>query len=339
MLNTFEGCSGLTSVTIPNSMTSIGKQAFFGCTGLTSVTSLIEEPFGINDNVFSSSTYNDAILYVPTTSINAYETTDGWKNFKNIVEIGVGSTLNIVVINESSEDLTDRVNITWYDADGKVIGTGNSLNGIEDGSEVYYSVNLEEVLGRMYREVKMQKVVVEGGEITCQLKRIEELTLHGKVESEGEALNNVEVSLTQWLNGKYEYAVSTKTDENGEFTLKAYNDSTLLTISANGYVDKKIERSRLYGADLGTIELEQAQGMVISLQLSYQEAVREGEEPTVQSWYSDTRNIAYAVRNVTKDLEITDFSMQMGDIVLPFGSEPGDCIQVTLRSLTRIAVA
>jgi TonB family protein len=34
----FSGCTGLTSVTIPNSVTSIGAGAFSGCTGLTSVT-------------------------------------------------------------------------------------------------------------------------------------------------------------------------------------------------------------------------------------------------------------------------------------------------------------
>ena len=34
----FSGCTGLTSVTIPNSVTSIGYDAFRGCTGLTSVT-------------------------------------------------------------------------------------------------------------------------------------------------------------------------------------------------------------------------------------------------------------------------------------------------------------
>jgi hypothetical protein len=36
--NAFRGCSGLTSVTIPNSVTSIGEAAFTGCSGLTSVT-------------------------------------------------------------------------------------------------------------------------------------------------------------------------------------------------------------------------------------------------------------------------------------------------------------
>ncbi len=35
---TFSGCSGLTSLTIPNSVTTIGYSAFSGCSGLTSVT-------------------------------------------------------------------------------------------------------------------------------------------------------------------------------------------------------------------------------------------------------------------------------------------------------------
>lgn len=34
----FYGCSGLTNVTIPNSVTSIGDSAFYGCSGLTGVT-------------------------------------------------------------------------------------------------------------------------------------------------------------------------------------------------------------------------------------------------------------------------------------------------------------
>ena len=34
----FYGCSGLTSITIPSSVTSLGKSCFEGCSGLTSIT-------------------------------------------------------------------------------------------------------------------------------------------------------------------------------------------------------------------------------------------------------------------------------------------------------------
>ena len=34
----FRNCNSLTSITIPNSVTSIGKNAFFGCTNLKSIT-------------------------------------------------------------------------------------------------------------------------------------------------------------------------------------------------------------------------------------------------------------------------------------------------------------
>ena len=45
----FSGCSGLTSIAIPDSVTSIGDQAFYGCTGLTSIT--------IPDSVTSMGSY------------------------------------------------------------------------------------------------------------------------------------------------------------------------------------------------------------------------------------------------------------------------------------------
>ena len=35
---TFQNCTSLTSVTIPDSVTSIGNTAFLGCTSLTSIT-------------------------------------------------------------------------------------------------------------------------------------------------------------------------------------------------------------------------------------------------------------------------------------------------------------
>ncbi len=47
----FSGCTGLTSITIPNSVTSIGSYAFSGCTGLTSIT-IPNSVTSIGDNAF-----------------------------------------------------------------------------------------------------------------------------------------------------------------------------------------------------------------------------------------------------------------------------------------------
>ena len=49
--NAFWGCSGLTSVTIPDRVTSIGDSAFYGCSGLTSVT-IPDSVTSIGDSAF-----------------------------------------------------------------------------------------------------------------------------------------------------------------------------------------------------------------------------------------------------------------------------------------------
>ncbi len=82
----FYGCSGLTSITIPNSVTSIGKNAFSGYSGLQSVYSKIENVFAIDWSTFSTDTYSKAKLYVPIGKKSAYQETEGWKRFNNIEE-------------------------------------------------------------------------------------------------------------------------------------------------------------------------------------------------------------------------------------------------------------
>ena len=102
--NAFEGCCGLTEISIGNGVTSIGASAFSGCTILdklyigNSIDSIGNYAFGgcnnimeiiassqkaimANENVFSTDTYNNACLYVPTKRKVAYGKTVPWKNF------------------------------------------------------------------------------------------------------------------------------------------------------------------------------------------------------------------------------------------------------------------
>ena len=82
----FSGCSSMTSIYIPESLTSIGNAAFTGCTSLKTVISDLTAPFAINDNTFSSNTYENATLVVPPDTKEIYQAKAGWKNFIDIEE-------------------------------------------------------------------------------------------------------------------------------------------------------------------------------------------------------------------------------------------------------------
>ena len=83
----------ITNLVIPNSVTSIGSQAFDGV-DFPTVVSLIENPFMItgktsNSRTFTQNTFNNATLYVPKGTIDKYKATDGWKDFL-FIEEGTG---------------------------------------------------------------------------------------------------------------------------------------------------------------------------------------------------------------------------------------------------------
>lgn len=79
----FSSLDKLTSVSIPNSVTSIGYGAFSGCSGLKSISCLSELPPVINnDNTFEG-LYDVAVLNIPEAAAINYLSTS-WSLFKDI---------------------------------------------------------------------------------------------------------------------------------------------------------------------------------------------------------------------------------------------------------------
>ena len=78
----FAGCSGLTAVTIPQSVDSIGGGAFKQCPALTSITCERETPCVLSS---TESDYTRNInLYVSWDAVPNYNNAEVWRNFKNI---------------------------------------------------------------------------------------------------------------------------------------------------------------------------------------------------------------------------------------------------------------
>ncbi|MBQ0087849.1 MAG: leucine-rich repeat protein, partial [Prevotellaceae bacterium] len=80
----FSYCRGLTSITIPNSVTSIGYAAFWNCSGLKDVYNYATTPPSIKSDIFTDLPSNKT-LHVVKGCKSAYTLAKYWKDF-NIVE-------------------------------------------------------------------------------------------------------------------------------------------------------------------------------------------------------------------------------------------------------------
>ena len=84
----FSQCLNLTSVTLPNSITAIDKNAFSYCANLKEVTVEWTTPFSISlsDSIFYNVSTSAATLRVPTGTKARYQAASVWKDFGTIVE-------------------------------------------------------------------------------------------------------------------------------------------------------------------------------------------------------------------------------------------------------------
>ena len=114
----FYDCTGLTSITIPNNITSIGSSAFYDCTGLTSVT-IGNGVTSIGNSAFSGCTRLTSITIPDSvTSIGFYafsgcskltsvtfKTTSGWYYTNNSTATS-GTSISVTNAATNARNLT-----------------------------------------------------------------------------------------------------------------------------------------------------------------------------------------------------------------------------------------
>ena len=146
--NIFYKCSGLNTITIGSSVTTIDNSSFSNCTSITTIYSLNSiPPTGVN---FENSVYINATLYIPFRSMSLYQSAAGWKNFWDIQEAlsCIESTLsNDVTVSVENGNIVingviDNENVGVYNVNGQCIYNGTATT-IPVAAKGLYIVNVK----------------------------------------------------------------------------------------------------------------------------------------------------------------------------------------------------
>lgn len=148
--------SGLVLLTIPISVTSIGKYIVALCDGLKSVYVNYDNPEMIDNKVFMTydrttwkeSGYVNATLYVPEGTKGKYETTEGWKDFEKIAEVlALKPVENETIVNMG--DLAGQV-LTDNMLDGIYYNLGNEgFDAVENCIIIDEPTDMEGIIDRV----------------------------------------------------------------------------------------------------------------------------------------------------------------------------------------------
>ena len=86
--NAFDNCTALTSVIIPSSVSYIGSLIFSDCVSLSSISTnrIIPVDLSSSPSVFNNVNKTTCTLHVPVGSKTLYQAADQWKDFTSIVE-------------------------------------------------------------------------------------------------------------------------------------------------------------------------------------------------------------------------------------------------------------
>ena len=125
----FSDCSGLTSLTLPDGITEIGEYAFLSCSGLTSIYVYAEKVPKIYSSTFSECDTKKCTVYVPMGNHDDYRLSY-FGYFENIVEFDATGI-------DKTTTSTDVEEVSRYSVNGqRLVGPTKGLNIVKysDGS-------------------------------------------------------------------------------------------------------------------------------------------------------------------------------------------------------------
>lgn len=252
-------------------------------------------------------------------------------------------TVAAKVLSPEGENLTNMATVEWLKPleDGTTVYLRKtvSLGEIPEGQQLICRVTLNDKLGTIYVAPADTAFSVSSKENICNimLQPLRTITLKGTVVDGDDAyIADASVSATQTLNGKFQKIFTTKTDRRGQWTLSVLAaPDTRLVIAATECVNK-LDTLGAFADDetiheMGKTMMKSVVGARITYGFTYMAAGSEEK----QDFYSDHRNVAFTVFNVTQNREQKDMTMQYPTLtILDETVNIGDELRITAVSKT-----
>ncbi len=157
--NAFEGCNALTSILIPNSITSIGSNAFKGCSALTSI-SIPESVTSIGANSFDGCSALETII-IPDGITNSGGAFDGtaWYNHQHAGLIYIGN-----VAYQYKGTMPENTSITL---DDRTLGIAdNAFNGCSNLTSITIPNSVKSIGSKAFYQCSNLKSVIIPNSVT-----------------------------------------------------------------------------------------------------------------------------------------------------------------------------